>query len=253
MIQNRPVIAVIPARGGSKGLPRKNIKPLLEKPLIVWSIDAARKSRHIDALVVSTEDEEIAAVARTYGVEVPYLRPAALATDTAATIDVLRHVLEEEEKRGRRFAYLVLLEPTSPLREVEDIDGAIERLVRHPSAKSIVGLAKSECAHPEFTVVLTAEQLIRSYQTGDAGFRELRRQDLKDAYFFEGTIYVSDVEYLFKTGTFYHAHTLGYVVPKWKSYEVDDIYDFFVVEAMLKAKQKQQDVFKDENRAVRFP
>ena len=114
MIQNRPVIAVIPARGGSKGLPRKNIKPLLEKPLIVWSIDAARKSRHIDALVVSTEDEEIAAVARTYGVEVPYLRPAALATDTAATIDVLRHVLEEEEKRGRRFAYLVLLEPTSP-------------------------------------------------------------------------------------------------------------------------------------------
>jgi CMP-N,N'-diacetyllegionaminic acid synthase len=244
MIEGKSVIAVIPARGGSKGLPRKNVKPLLGKPLLAWSIEAAQKSRHVDAVVVSTDDEEIATAARQCSVAVPYLRPSSLATDTATTHDVLMHVLEEEEYRGRRFDYLALLEPTSPLREAQDVDAAIERLVRHPSAKSIVGLAKSECGHPEFTVVLNEDRLIRSYTTSSGEFRELRRQELREAFFFEGTIYVSEVDHLKRAGTFYHASTLGYVVPKWKSYEVDDIFDFFVVEAMLKARQNHPEAFK---------
>jgi CMP-N-acetylneuraminic acid synthetase len=123
------IIAIIPARGGSKGLPRKNIKLLLGKPLVAWTIEQAKNSKYVNKVVVSTEDKEIAEISRGYGAEVPFLRPKELARDDSPTIDAILHALNWFEESGEYFDIVVLLEPTSPLRDVEDKDKCVEILV----------------------------------------------------------------------------------------------------------------------------
>lgn len=237
MIENKRIISIIPARGGSKGVPRKNIKQLLGKPLIAWTIEEAKSSKYIDRVVVSTDDEEIAEKSKKYGAEVPFLRPEELATDDAKTIDVILHALNWLKTRENYYDFLVLLEPTSPLRDVEDIDKCIEILIGNPKAEAIVGVAKLESTHPEFNVAINDEGFIRK-SNGTTDFKVLRRQDLEDAYFFEGSIYISEVETLKQKRTFYHKSTLGYVVPKYKSLEVDELCDFICIEALMKAKKE---------------
>ena len=130
MINGKTVIAIIPARGASKGLPGKNIKPLCGKPLIAWSIEAGLGSQYIDEVMVTTDSEKIAGIAREFGATVPFIRPAELASDTATSVDVIRHVLNFYEiKLYKNFEYTVVLEPTSPLRVKEDIDNDIEQLL----------------------------------------------------------------------------------------------------------------------------
>ena len=231
------IIAIIPARGGSKGLPRKNIRPLLGKPLVAWTIEQAKKSKHIDRIIVSTEDREIAKISKEYGAEVPFLRPKELATDDAKTIDVILHALNWLKTREEYYDFLVLLEPTSPLRDVEDIDKCIEILIGNPKAEAIVGVAKLESTHPEFNVVINDEGFIRKTD-GTTNFKILRRQDLEDVYFFEGSIYISEVEALKQKRTFYHKSTLCYVVPKYKSLEIDELCDFICIEALMRAKKE---------------
>lgn len=148
MYKDKKILAIIPARGGSKGLPGKNIKPLLGKPLIGWTIEQALTSKYIDEIFVSTDSREIADVAETFGVQVPDLRPEELANDTASSMDFILYTLHLLEKRGKNFSYIVLLEPTSPLRDVMDIDYAIEKLVTIEEAESIVGVCKTEAVHP---------------------------------------------------------------------------------------------------------
>lgn len=235
MINGKSVLAIIPARGGSKGLLRKNIRPLLDKPLIAWTIEEAKKSKYIDTLIVSTDDEEIAEVSKIYNADVPFLRPADLAADSSATIDVLIHALDWFRKRGNRFDYLVLLEPTSPLREAKDIDICIEKLLAHKSAISIVSVALIEQGHPEYNVIIDDKTGLVKKIGGATNFNILRRQDLSNIYFFDGTIYISEVEGLFLKKTFYHELTMSYIVPKWKSYEVDDFVDLLCIEAIMKA------------------
>lgn len=237
MIENKRIISIIPARGGSKGVPRKNIKQLLGKPLIAWTIEEAKSSKYIDRVVVSTDDEEIAEKSKKYGAEVPFLRPEELATDDAKTIDVILHALNWLKTREDYYDFLVLLEPTSPLRDVEDIDKCIEILIDNPKAEAIVGVAKLESTHPEFNVAINDEGFIRK-SDGTTDFKVLRRQDLEDVYFFEGSIYISEVETLKQKRTFYHKSTLGYVVPKYKSLEVDELCDFICIEALMKAKKE---------------
>jgi CMP-N,N'-diacetyllegionaminic acid synthase len=188
MIAGRSVLALIPARGGSKGLPGKNVRPLLGKPLIGWSIEQGRASLYADAVVVSTDDEGVAHTAREFGAEVPFLRPAKLASDTAPTIDMILHALDFLAGQGRSFDLVVLLEPTSPLREARDIDAALETLVARADAQSIVGVARVESAHPAF-LVKVENGLIRPYAS-DA-FRVVRRQDLGEVFFFEGSVYAA--------------------------------------------------------------
>jgi len=151
MIDNRKIICIIPARGGSKGLSRKNIRSFCGKPLIAWPIAAALGSRYVDRVVVSTDDEEIAAVAHTYGADVPFLRPAELANDTASSFAVIEHTLNFLRERREQYDYLLLLEPTSPATESSDIDSAVETLAAsRENADSIVGVAKLEGLHPVF-------------------------------------------------------------------------------------------------------
>lgn len=231
------VLALIPARGGSKGLPRKNIRLLAGKPLVAHSIEIAFKSKYVDKTVVSTEAQEIANIAKKFSAEV-IKRPKKLARDDSPTVDVVLHAINWLEKANEYFDLVVLLEPTSPLREVEDIDKPIEILLSNPKAKAIVSIAKLEATHPEFNVVLNEEGFIRKWVDGSANFQMLRRQELSDVYFFDGTVYVSYVDVLKQKRTFYHELTLGYVVPRYKSLEVDELYDLIAAEAIIKFRKR---------------
>lgn len=238
MYKNKTILGLIPARGGSKGLPNKNMRPFSGKPLIAWTIEQALASRYLDKTVVSTDGEQIAGISRKYGAEVPFMRPQELARDDSPTIDAILDALNRLEEGGERFDYIVLLEPTSPLREVDDIDRCVELLVNNKSAKSIVSVAQLESSHPEFNVIVDKDTGFIRKMNGNTDFKVLRRQDLPSAYFFEGTIYMSETENLKITKTFYHGLTLAYVVPRWKSLEIDTLQDFICAEALLDAKRK---------------
>jgi len=233
MYKNKKILALIPARGGSKGLPGKNIKLLLGKPLIARTIGQVKKSKYVDKIVVSTDDLKIADISRKYGAEVPFLRPAALAADTASSASVILHAIDFLEKKNIFFDYICLLEPTSPLRETKDIDIPIEMLVNTHRAEAVVSISSLESRHPEFNITLTKNKYIRKYGTNEV-IRTLRRQELKTAYFPEGTIYISTVSAFKRKKTFYHNKTLGYVVPRYKELEIDDAFDLVMAEAILK-------------------
>lgn len=233
MFEGKTFLAIIPARSGSKGLKDKNIKMLCGKPLMAWSIQAGLESRYIDEIVVSTDSKQYAEIASQYGAQVPFLRPKHLSLDESTTFSSIQHTIDfYKHQQQKEFDYIVLLEPTSPLREAIDIDRAIEMLLAHPTAQSIVGISKTESQNPEFLIKLNAKNFIESY-TG-RGFAPLRRQEIKEIFFLEGTIYISQTQALLEYQNFYHQKTLGYEVPKWKSLEVDDEDDFVMIEAMAK-------------------
>jgi CMP-N,N'-diacetyllegionaminic acid synthase len=230
MYQNKTFLAIIPARSGSKGLVDKNIKIINSKPLMAWSIEAGLKSKYIDRLIVSTDSEKYAKIAKNFGAEVPFIRPAEISTDKSSRIDVIRHSLEEV---GESYDYIVFLEPTSPLTTERDIDAAIEQLFLEKNAEAIVGVSLSEAAHPNFLVELNNGFL--GFISKDQKSSVVRRQDLEDFYFYDGSLYISEVDKYLKK-EFYHEKTLGYVTSKWKSLEIDDIYDFVMVGAIMQYK-----------------
>lgn len=233
MLDSALTLALIPARGGSKGLPHKNLLDFAGKPLIAWSIEAALASQACDRVVVSTDDPEIAEIGRAYGAEVPFLRPAEFAQDASPTIDMIAHAIGWlREHEGVIFDVLALVEPTSPLREPSDIDGCVARLLGTPGAESVVTVAPAESAHPVFTVVLDEAGHLAPYV--DADFRVLRRQELEPAYYFDGTMYAAKVGPLLERRTFYHDATYGFVVPRWKAIEIDDMYDFVAAQAIMR-------------------
>lgn len=225
-------MAIIPARGGSKGLPGKNIKELHGKPLIGWSISHAQESKYIDEIFISTDSQEIADVAESCGVKVSSLRPDNLASDTASSMDLIEYTINLLEEQGKQFDYLMLLEPTSPLRDAEDIDRSLEILIDHPTAKSIVGVCKSESQHPISLTKINNGFLVPFIERS----RSVRRQDVEELYFFEGTIYAISIAGFRQYRLFYHKECLAYIVPKWKSFEVDDFIDFTIIEAIMKLK-----------------
>ena len=233
MIDGKKVLGVIPARGGSKGLPGKNIREINGRPLIAWSIRAAQGSRLLDRTIVSTDDKDIAGVARTFGCEVPFMRPSELASDTANSTDVALHALEACQVEDGEYGFLVFIEPTSPLRTSDDIDAALELLASHPRAESIVSVAQAEAAHPAFCLTTAPDGLIKPL---DSEIKSLRRQDLSEVYFPEGTIYISKVPPLVRRRSFYHELTLAYPVERYKQFEIDEEMDLVMVEALMKWK-----------------
>jgi CMP-N,N'-diacetyllegionaminic acid synthase len=236
MYKGKKILGLIPARGGSKGLPGKNIKPLCGKPLIAWAIEQGLASKYLDKVIVSTDDEEIAKVSRSFGAEVPFMRPGELATDAAKTIDVVVHALEFLKQRGGlEFDYLALLEPTSPLRKNGDIDKSIAKLIDNgKNVDCLVSLGKISLEHPEITKSLDINGYVKPFFEQEV--TATRRQDYSSAYFPYGVIYLSKVETLFSSKTFYQERTLPFLIERWQNYEVDDIYDFMVIETILKQK-----------------
>lgn len=234
MISNKKILALIPARGGSKGLPGKNIRSLSGKPLIAWSIEQALNNKYIDDVVVTTDSEQIAEIAQKYGALVPFLRPEHLANDTANSVDVIEHALQMLGKLDKHYDILVLLEPTSPLREDKDLCTALELLVANNQAKSVVSVGTVESQHPGFCVSISDQTgFMRPYEGQHS---TSRRQDISKVYYYDGSVYVSYVDSLLAKRSFYHESTLGYVVEKYKTYEIDDLCDFTIVESLMNAK-----------------
>ena len=233
MIDQFKVLALVPARRGSKGLPLKNIRPLGGKPLLAWPIEAARQSRYVDRVVISTDDAEFAAIAQAAGADAPFLRPTELASDTAPSIAFITHAIETLAAAGELYDYLVLLEPTSPLTEALDVDTALETLVaRRADADAIVGVTAMVSNHPAFAVRLNAGGLMEPFAAPNFG-QLPRRQDTEPLYSLDGSLYISTTAALLREGGFCHQRTLPYLTPRWKSLEVDDLVDFICIEAVL--------------------
>jgi CMP-N,N'-diacetyllegionaminic acid synthase len=229
-IANARVLGLITARGGSKGLPGKNIRLLCGKPLIEWSISAAKAASCVDRIVVSTDDAAIADVARRAGAEVPFERPSELATDSASSVDVVIHAIDTLAKTDLAFDIVVLLEPTSPLRDSFDIDEAVQRLIQ-TGAGAVVSVCRAVSIHPAFMFSLDEKGRLRPYlERNPTG---LRRQDIDPIFFLDGTLYASRIDVLKTKRSFYHEDTVAFEVPKWKSLEIDDSDDFIMVEALM--------------------
>lgn len=219
MIGSRKVLALIPARGGSKGLPRKNVLSVNGRPLLAFSVDAARGSRFVDRTVVSSDDDEIIAAALSSGAEVPFRRPAPLATDTATSIDVALHALDQLPD----FDVLVLLQPTSPARTTADIDAAFERMATAGAPACV-------------SVSLVEQSPHWMYRLNDSGALHAlldpteytRRQDLPSVYALNGAIYIADAAWLRRTRNFVTPETIGYVMPASRSVDIDTAADFEV-------------------------
>lgn len=233
MINGKRVIAVIPARSGSKGLPGKNTKPLCGKPLIAWSIKEALKSKHIDEICVSTDSEEIIKIARDFGANPNFKRPAELAQDDSTTTDVLLHALEEYKKINKYFDIIVCLQPTSPTRESQDIDESLELLVNNNDAWSAASVAEAE----DLSLFASLKSGFLSWH-GDPPNNIRRQQKKQKLYYLEGTITLSWVDKLIEHRGFYHDKTLGVVVPKWKSTDIDDLVDWYQAEGIIKNLQE---------------
>lgn len=217
-------------------MPGKNIKPLCGKPLIGWTIEQARASKHITEIFVSTDSREIADVAESFGVSVPELRPAELASDTAPSSGFVVHTIEKLRQEGREFDYIILLEPTSPLRAPGDLDNAIALAFAHPDKTGVVSLGAVHMEHPQIVKRIDDKGEVVPYIPRE---RKLtRRQQADAAYFPYGVIYMVKTEHFLQTHEFYGAKSLPYFIERWQCYEVDDIYDFVAIEAILKHRQK---------------
>ncbi|RNB85225.1 cytidylyltransferase domain-containing protein [Brevibacillus panacihumi] len=229
MIQDKSVLAIIPARGGSKGVPRKNIRELAGKPLIAWTIEEAKKSKYIDRLVVSTEDEEIAGVARQCGGEVPFMRPSSLSRDDTPGIDPVLHAVSVLSG----FDYVVLLQPTSPLRTSEDIDECLEHCLRQ-NANACVSVTLTDKS-PYWMYELTVESGLKPVVVSDKPVP--RRQDAPNVYVLNGAVYVAKTNWLQQTRSFLDKETVGYVMPKERSIDVDTELDFCILETIIREKK----------------
>ncbi|TCK84894.1 acylneuraminate cytidylyltransferase family protein [Albibacterium bauzanense] len=226
------MLAIIPARSGSKGLPNKNIKPLLGKPLINYAIEAALKCPQITDVLVSTDSEEIANVAREAGAWVPELRPDSLAGDKSSSLDVIIHTLNYlKEHYSKEYEAIVFLQPTSPLRESDDINAAIN-LYQEKEADSVISYTQE--AHPIFWHKYINENgTISDLFEGKDLFN---RQEYQQTYFPNGSIYVVKTKLILEERKFYTPKTYAYIMPKNKSVDIDDIDDFQYAEYLLKTK-----------------
>ncbi len=227
------ILCTICARGGSKGVPNKNIRKLVDKPLIAWTIEQAIAWGKAKYVVVSTDSEEIAEIAIKYGAIVPFKRPEQLATDNAAKMPVIQHATAFMEKAEHtKFDYVIDLQPTSPLRLVEDIEMAFQSLLKKPEANNIYSACEASSS-PYFNMVEQTNEgyVVLSKHTPEA---IIRRQDAPSVYEMNGSIYVYKRDYLLKTESVHSEKTLLYLMPKDRSVDIDSELDFRIVELLMK-------------------
>lgn len=222
-------LAVVPARGGSRGIPRKNLRMLDGKPLIAHAIESGLRAKRVSRLIVSTDDDEIARVSRFYGAEVPFQRPASLATDTASQIDVVLHALSEVETlEGTNYDCVVLLQPTAPLRTSDDIDTCLETL-EMGAADSVMSFYRVEHAHPHYMYTMEEGHPVPLLKDSVA----VRRQDFPTVYVRNGAIYAIRRNVFVKNRRFHGQDTLPYVMPYERSVNIDTELDLALAEFFL--------------------
>lgn len=230
MYKGKKILALVPARRGSKGLPLKNIKKMLGKPLIAWTIEQALESKYLDKVIVSTDGQDIAKLANKYGAEVPFLRPKEFATDDSPTSDVVMHALNYLGEQDEFYDYIAVLEPTSPLRNRGDIDNGIKMLVDNAAADSLVTVGEIHTEHP-----MVAKRMVNNLVVPYINNKKsiYQRQQCNKAYFPYGVLYIAKVLVYKELKTFYTHHTIPLKIERWQNYEVDDKIDFMIIEKLL--------------------
>jgi len=232
MIKDRRILAIIPARGGSKGVPGKNLKDLNGKPLIAWTIEAAKKSRYIDEIVVSTDYKAIAKAAIKYGATVPFKRPKELASDNAKMIDVMSHCIRFFQNAGDDYDIIILLQPTSPLRSAHDIDKAIGFFIEK-GAKAVVGVV--ECEHsPQLANILPKDLNMNKFLIKNIGNKN--RQELEAYYRINGAVYLADIDFIISRRDWYGPNTFAYIMRRENSVDIDNLFDFMLAEFIMNRK-----------------
>ncbi|MBI3616064.1 MAG: acylneuraminate cytidylyltransferase family protein [Candidatus Omnitrophica bacterium] len=229
------LLAIIPARGGSKGLPGKNLRPFLGVPLIGHSILFARGCPEVDRCVVSTDSAEIAQTAKRFGAEVPFMRPADLAQDNTPLWEVVRHVLDQVERmESVQYQWIALLDPTSPARERSDLTGALRLLKESPSADGVVGVSRPDF-HPVWHSVVEENGWMKGLIEGSERFD--RRQDLPPMYRINGSIYLWKAEFVRKESRGWRAfgkHRI-YEIPEIRAMSIDTLEEFLKAEVLVRS------------------
>ena len=218
------VLGLILARGGSKGIARKNIKNLCGKPLIAWSIEIAQNADSVEKVVVSTDDEEIAEIAQKYGAEVPFLRPAELAQDDTPSMAPVLHALEQLPK----FEMILLLQPTSPLRTTTDIDG-IFKMCQERKAPAAVSICESP-KHPNWMFSCGNDGTLSPFTDNPIA---MRRQDLDKIYTLNGSLYLAKTDWIQDNRSFLSPETVGYLMPPERSLDIDTMFEWSLVEFLM--------------------
>ncbi len=221
------IISIIPARGGSKGVAKKNIRLLAGRPLIHYTIHAAQHSKYINNIIVSTDDEEITEVASTEGVTV-LKRPPELSGDESPTIDAVHHVIKKCKIEGLNPDIVILLQPTSPFRTSHDIDAALELFLKN-GCDSVISVV--ETMHPPYwNMIIDGLFLCPLF---DQESLRMRRQDLPKTYLPNGAIYIASAETLIQTSSFYTIKTKPYIMPPERSFDIDSEFDLLFAEAVM--------------------
>ncbi|MEM1318957.1 MAG: acylneuraminate cytidylyltransferase family protein [Bacteroidota bacterium] len=227
------ILGLIPARGGSKGIPRKNIKKLGDKELIRYTIETGLQCRSLDQLVVSTEDDEIAAISALAGASVPFLRPAALASDHSPTLDTVLHAMQYFDAQQQPFDAVCLLQPTIPFRSVTDIEAAINAFKDHEADSLISVREVPHTYNPHWVFEVKPGTNFLDIATGE-GHIITRRQDLPKAYYRDGSIYISSRKALLEQGSLYGQNIAYHINEQSPDINIDTPADWEQAEAYLK-------------------
>jgi D-3-phosphoglycerate dehydrogenase / 2-oxoglutarate reductase len=225
------ILGVIPARGGSKTIPRKNVKLLLGRPLIAYTIIPAKQSKLLTRVIVSSDDKEIIAVSKKYGADVPFVRPKDLATDLALATDVIRHaVIEIERQEGKKYDYVVMLQPTTPLRNSSDIDGALGKLI-NSGADSIISVVNVGPTHPVRMKKIVGDKLV---DYAEEEVENMPKELLPPVYIRNGAVYAVKRDILVNRDTFKGDICRPYLMPEERSVNIDSKMDFLLAESLMK-------------------
>ncbi len=228
MLNGKTFLAIIPARGGSKRLPRKNVLDLAGKPLITWTIEAGLQSKYFDKVIVTSDDDEILAIAKEFGSET-IKRPDELASDTATSFDAIKHTIDNVES----YDYIVLLQPTSPLRNFEHIDAAIE-LLENKKADAIISVAEMDHS-PLWSNTLPEGGSMNAFIRDEV--KNKRSQDLEPYYKLNGAIYICDTSKLLKEKSFFiHDNIFSYKMDKENSIDIDELIDLKLADLIIREK-----------------
>ena len=227
-------LVIIPARAGSKGLKKKNIIKFCDKPLISWTIKAARKCNYFKEIIVSTDSKKIKNISEKFGANVPFLRPRNISNDKSSMYEVIKHSLDFYKKKNVYFKYIVLLEPTSPVREPNDLKKAVNIFLKNrKKINSLVSVGEI-FEHP-FLIKIKKKLLLKNFL--EIKKKYIRRQDLPNYYFPYGLIYLSKIGSYLKHKSFITNATGHYMIKQYQNIEIDSIYDLYKAESIFKKRK----------------
>ncbi len=233
MINGKTILGIIPARGGSKRLPKKNIKMIANKPLLLWTLEAGKQSKFIDRLIVTSDDEQILKISTENGADI-VRRPSELSEDRTSTYDAIKHTIE---KMKEDYDYICLLQPTSPLRHSGHIDEALEQLIEKKS-DAIISVSEMN-ENPHWSNTLNEDNDMSKFLKPE--IKNKRSQDLKKYYHVNGAIYICRTDMLLAQKTFFiKSNIYAYIMNKECSIDIDDEFDFLLADLLLKNKNNTQ-------------